>query len=180
EHKLITYPRTDSRYLPTAMKPEVPKVLEKLRSQKPAEIGVLNLNALPFSASIINDKKVTDHHAIIPTGNTSEKLSHREQQVFDAVLVRLIAVFYPVCLKEVTTVFGESAKVPFEARGVRVTEPGWTARYPRKENAKPKSDSQANAEETSRDDDSQALPEFVKGETGPHEPMLREGRTKPP
>ena len=144
EHKLITYPRTDSRYLPSDLKPEIPNILEKLRDQKPTEIDALNLQALPFSASIINDKKVTDHHAIIPTGNTSEKFSYREQQVFDAVLVRLIAVFYPVCLKEVTTVFAESAQVPFQARGVRVTQPGWTALYPRKEKSKP--DGQTDSE----------------------------------
>ena len=177
ENKLITYPRTDSRYLTADMKPEIPKILEKLRPQKPAEIAALNLSNLPFSASIINDKKVTDHHAIIPTGNTSEKLSGREQNVFDAVLIRLIAVFYPVCLKEVTTVYGESAKVPFQARGVRVTQPGWTALYPRKESSK-KADSPDG--EAEPDDDNQPLPEFKIGETGPHEPFLREGKTKPP
>ncbi len=178
EHKLITYPRTDSRYLPSDMKSEIPNILQKLHDQKPAEIDALNLNALPFNTSIINDKKVTDHHAIIPTGNTSEKLSYREQQVFDAVLVRLIAVFYPVCLKEVTTVFAESANVPFRARGVRVTQPGWTALYPRREKSKPKSKADPDAQEINGEE--QALPSFQKGESGPHEPFVREGQTQPP
>ena len=133
---------------------------------------------MPFNASIINDKKVTDHHAIIPTGNTSEKLSYREQQVFDAVLVRLIAVFYPVCVKEVTTVHGESATVPFQAKGVRVKEPGWTALYPRKEKAAPEQKEHETEGENS--EDTQSLPEFKQGETGPHEPFVREGKTKPP
>lgn len=182
EHKLITYPRTDSRYLSTALKPEVPKILEKLRPLKPVEIGTLNLNLLPFNASIINDKKVTDHHAIIPTGNISEKLSFREQQVFDALLVRLIAVFYPVCIKEVTTVKGDSALVPFQAKGVRVKEPGWTALYPRKEKsaAEQKHEPSENEVDAEGEEDSQSLPEFVKGETGPHKPFVREGKTKPP
>ncbi len=178
EHKLITYPRTDSRYLPTDLKPEIPKILKKLHDQKPAEIDALNLDRLPFSASIINDKKVTDHHAIIPTGSVSEKLSFREQQVFDAVLVRLIAVFYPICLKEVTTVFGDSAKVPFRASGQRVTQPGWTALYPRKEKSTPKQKT-GEAEDESQEE-TQDLPSFEQGETGPHEPFVREGKTKPP
>lgn len=182
EHKLITYPRTDSRYLSSALKPEVPEILRKLRDWKPTEIDALSLDKLSFPSRIVNDKKVTDHHAIIPTGNTSEKLSYREQQVFDAVLVRLIAVFYPVCLKEVTTVKGESAKVPFQARGVRVTQPGWTALYPRKEkpSASDKSGTEGSETESNADDAEQSLPEFVKGESGPHEPFVRQGQTKPP
>ncbi len=182
EHKLITYPRTDSRYLSSDLKPEVPKILDKLRAIKPSEIAPLNLAGLAFPSRIVNNKKVTDHHAIIPTGNLSEKLSYREQQVFDAVVVRLIAVFYPVCIKEVTTVLAESATVPFQARGVRVKEPGWTALYPRKEKSKPagKADSEDGESENESDDAEQTLPEFVPKETGLHEPFVRQGQTKPP
>ena len=132
ERKLITYPRTDSRYLSTDMKKEVPGILRKLQSLKPHEIGKLDLDALSFSGRIVNNKKVTDHHAIIPTGGVPETLSGRDQKVYEAVVVRLIAAFYPPCVKQVTTVDGVANEVPFRARGVRVTSPGWTELYPRK------------------------------------------------
>jgi DNA topoisomerase-3 len=83
-------------------------------------------------------------------------------------------------LKEVTTVFGESAKVPFKASGVRITQPGWTSLYPRKENSQSNQKAESDGEEASGSDETQSLPQFVKGETGPHEPLIREGKTKPP
>jgi DNA topoisomerase III len=167
ERKLITYPRTDSRYLSTDMKKEVPGILRQLQSIKPHEVGRLNLQALPFSGRIVNNKKVSDHHAIIPTGTASGTLPARQQQVYDAIVVRFIAAFYPPCLKDVTTVDGVANQVPFRARGVRVVAPGWTELYPRKPAA------QAN-------DDEQSLPEFRARESGPHEPFIKSGQTNPP
>ena len=108
---------------------------------------------------------MSDHHAIIPTGKRPGALSPAAQKVYDAVVVRLIAAFYPACVKEVTTVAGVSNGVPFRARGVRVLEPGWTALYPRKAD--------------DRKDDEQELPEFRPGESGPHEPFVRRGETTP-
>jgi len=166
EAKLISYPRTDSRYLGGDMKAKIPGILEGLRPLKPAEIGKLDLGALAFTGRIVNDAKVSDHHAIIPTGKQPTTLPSAAQKVYDAVVVRLIAAFYPVCVKEVTTVNGVSNAVPFRARGVRVVEPGWTTLYPRKPDPK-------NEEE-------QEFPEFRPGETGPHEPLLRKGETAPP
>ena len=166
EAKLISYPRTDSRYLGGDMKGKVPGILGELRALKPAEIGKLDLDALAFTGRIINDAKVSDHHAIIPTGKQPGSLSPAAQKVFDAVVIRLIAAFYPACVKEVTTVAGVSNGVPFRARGVRVLEPGWTALYPRKPDASK--------------DDEQELPEFRPGESGPHEPSVRRGETTPP
>ena len=169
ERKLLTYPRTDSRFLSSDMREEVPGILRKLADTRREEIGRLDLNALPFSARIINDRKVSDHHAIIPTGKLPRSLPSASGKVFGAVLTRLVAVFYPPCLKEVTTVDGQSDAVPFRARGARVLDPGWTALYPRK----PRENEQQKGNE-------QLLPEFVSGESGPHEPFVRSGETKPP
>ena len=167
ESKLISYPRTDSRHLGTDLKAKIPGILTDLEPLKPAEIGKLELDRLPFSGRVIDDAKVGDHHAIIPTGKRPGKLAPGTQKVFDAVIVRLIAVFYPACVKEVTTVDGESAGVPFRARGVRVVDPGWTVLYPRKPDPRAK-------------DEEQELPEFRPGESGPHEPSVRRGETSPP
>jgi DNA topoisomerase-3 len=168
EDKLISYPRTDSRYLGNDMKGQVPGILEELRPLKPAEIGRLDLSALPFTGRIVNDARVSDHHAIIPTGKRPGTLAPPSQKVYEAVVTRLIAAFYPTCVKEITTVNGTSDEVPFRARGVRVVDPGWTVLYPRKE------------DDRKEKDEEQELPEFRVGETGPHEPFVRRGETTPP
>jgi DNA topoisomerase III len=167
ESKLISYPRTDSRYLGSDMRSQVPGILADLKPLKSVEIGKLNLQSLAFSGRIINDAKVSDHHAIVPTGKRPGELASGAQTVFDAVVTRLIAVFYPACVKEVTTVNGTSNEVPFRAKGVRVIDPGWTVLYPRKT-------------DDARRDDEQELPEFRPGETGPHDPFVRRGETTPP
>ncbi len=166
EAKVITYPRTDSRYLTADMKGQIPDILEKLRSLKPNEIGRLDLAALAFTGRIINNAKVKDHHAIIPTGKVPSDLAPPMQKVYDAIVVRLITVFYPACVKDVTTVAGESSEVAFRARGVRILDPGWTVLYPGRDDDK-------KSEE-------QELPEFHIGETGPHEPFIKKGETTPP
>ena len=167
EGKLITYPRTDSRYLSTDMKKEVPGILRQLQTRKPSEVDKLDLKALPFTGRIVNNQKVTDHHAIIPTCTAPGMLRDREQKVYEAIVVRLIAAFYPPCLKEVTTVDGVANDVPFRARGVRVVSPGWTELYPRR-----------SAEQEGEDE--QPLPNFSPGESGPHEPFIKQGQTTSP
>ena len=166
EAKVITYPRTDSRYLTSDMKGQLPGILEELRPLKPHEIARLNLRALTFTGRIINDGKVKDHHAVIPTGKQPRDLAPTLQNVYDAVVTRLIAAFYPACVKEVTSVGGESNGVAFRARGVHVLEPGWTVLYPAK----------ADAKKT----DEQELPEFRLAESGPHDPFIKKGETTPP
>lgn len=165
ESKLITYPRTDSRYLSEDMKPRLPKIFEALEKTRGEQIAPLNLENLPFTKRIIDDKKVTDHHALIPTGIQPGNLGHNEQIIYSAVVTQFIAAFYPECVKKITTVDGVSAEVEFQAKGTQVLEPGWTALFPKKKK---------------KGDDDQILPEFNKGESGPHEPSLREGKTKPP
>ncbi|SMP64242.1 DNA topoisomerase-3 [Neorhodopirellula lusitana] len=171
EAKLVTYPRTDSRYLTKDMRKEVPKVLTKLRNLKPTEIGKLDLQALPFTGRIVNDNKVTDHHAIIPTGAGVGVLPDRQAKVYDAIVVQFIAAFYPECVKEITQVHAIAGEIPFRARGVRVVSPGWTELFPRK--AKKRGGDNA-------DDAPQSLPDFKHGESGPHQPYIKEGQTSPP
>jgi DNA topoisomerase-3 len=173
EDKLLTYPRTDSRFLTADMKPEIPGILDKLRSIKNAEIAALDLRRLPFSGRIINDAKVTDHHAIIPTGKLPSSINDMAQKVYDAVVMRFIAAFYPPCLKDVTIVDGVAGTVPFRARGVTIVDPGWTALFPK---PKPKQTAARN----SKSDEDQTLPTFTRGESGAHEAFIKDGTTQPP
>ena len=165
EKKLVTYPRTDSRYLSKDMKPRIPKILAQLKALWAEQIAPLNLAKLPFTKRIIDDSKVTDHHAIIPTGVKPARLGPNEELVYAAITTQFIAAFYPVCVKNITTVAGVSNQVKFQAKGTQVVEPGWTVLFPKK---KPGAA------------DDQPLPAFEKNETGPHEPFLREGKSKPP
>ncbi len=167
EQKLVTYPRTDSRYLTKDMEPTIPGIFRELSKLRQKEIGGLNLDSLTFSARITNDKKVTDHHAIIPTGKIPTLLNKGQQQVYDQILTRFIAAFYPPCLKQVTSISAHSRDLPFLAKGTRVVSAGWTVLY-------------SSSDGTEREGDDQLLPEFRVGEAGPHEPSIREGKTAPP
>ncbi len=167
EAKLVTYPRTDSRYLSADMKPRVSKILEQLKALRAAQIEPLDLTQLPFTKRIIDDKKVTDHHAVIPTGMLPRSLGANEQLVYEVITTQFIAAFYPVCTKKITTVEGESADVKFQAKGTQVLDLGWTVLFPKKKKKK-------------KDYEEQVLPAFEKGENGEHEPTTREGKTKPP
>jgi DNA topoisomerase III len=166
EQKLITYPRTDSRYLTNDQKGMVVQVLTNLKQIKGPQIEPLDLAQLNFSNRIINDKKVTDHHAIIPTGKIPMNLPLPSQGIYDAIVTRLIAVFYPSCVKGVTIIDG-NAHEKFQAKGVRILVPGWTVLYPKKA-------------DDAKDGEAQELPLFEKGEEGSHSPYITEGKTKPP
>ena len=167
EAKLITYPRTDSCYLTTDMQKEVPGIFQQLQSIKSDEVSKLDLKAFPFYGRIVNNKKVKDHHAIIPTGSVAGALRDQDRKVYDAIVVRFIAAFYPPCLKEVTAVESIANDVSFRARGVRLVEPGWNELFPR-----------SSAE--SEGEDEQTLPTFAPRESGPHEPFIKPGQTVPP
>ncbi len=175
EKKLITYPRTDSRYLGSDMKSTIPRILAALKPKRPDAIAKLNLQRLPHSSRVFNDRKVTDHHAIIPTEKAADTLSGLEQHIYDAVVTRLIAVFYPPCEKDVTRVAGKAADVAFKAKGATIVAPGWTALYPKRQNPK------ARAADTDQTEPVQkSLPVFTVGEQGPHAPFIKEGVTQPP
>ena len=169
EKKLITYPRTDSRYLELSMYEGVRKALGSLSSCKSDEIGRLDVDRLAKSKRVFDDKKVTDHHAIVPTGQLPSGLPAEGQRVFDAIVTRLIAVFYPPCVKAVTIVDATAAGVLFRAKGTRIVDPGWTMLT----SGKTPPRSVGTSEE-------QALPAFKPGESGPHEPQVEQKETRAP
>ena len=170
EGKAISYPRTDSKFLSSDMKKEIPLIFKQLEGIKPEEIARMDLANLPFTSRIINNEKVSDHHAIIPTGKSPSSLPPASQKVFDAIVTRFIACFYPPCLKNVTTVDGNVEKELFQAKGVQVISPGWTVLY----------GYDKGSEEEKQKEEDQELPLFVLHETGPHEPLIKQGKTEPP
>jgi DNA topoisomerase-3 len=170
EKKFLTYPRTDSSYLSSDIQPTIAPLLEKLRAIKPVEIARLDLAALPFSKRIIDDKKVSDHHAIIPTHVLGGELEGDEAKLYDAVVTRLIAVFYPPCVRAITTVDASSAEEPFRARGVVLVDAGWEALY----------GGEVSDEKEKDAEPAQKLPDFQEGERNPHEPKLAQLKTSAP
>jgi len=165
EKKLTTYPRVDTTYLSEDIYPKVPGILEKLTPYQEFTAPLL-ASKIKKSAKIFDDKKITDHHAIIPTGVLSNSLNPDERKVYDMVARRFISAFYPDCKVANITVLGDVNKVEFKATGKQILEPGWRIVY--------KDDSgKASADEN-------ILPLFEKGEHGPHEPELGEKMTQPP
>lgn len=166
EKKLTSYPRVDTTFLSNDLYPKIPGILKGL---KPYEnlIAPLLEKKLPKSKKVFDDTKVTDHHAIIPTGQnpSSGNLSRDEKLVFDLVTRRFIAAFYPDSIINTTTVEGRVEDVKFKATGKQILEEGWRVVF--------KSQGQFKSEDN-------ILPEFVKGERGPHEPDLQEKETQPP
>jgi DNA topoisomerase-3 len=167
EKKHITYPRTDSRYLSADMKPQVKPLLQTLRARFETQIAGLNMNQLALTGRLFNDAGVTDHHAIIPTNTLPRALAGDEEKVYQAVAIRFIAAFYPPCLKQITTVLGETAEIPFKTTGTVIEAAGWQVLY---------KDSLAPA----ADQEQKILPAFEQGETGPQQPSLKQGKTTPP
>ena len=176
EKKHVTYPRTESRYLTNDMKPGMKPLLTSLRRRFAAACEPLNLNKLPLSARIFNDAKVADHHAIIPTTQIAGVLSGNEAKVYEAIVLRFIAAFYPPCIKQITTVLGEVGNVmatnapsivKFKTTGAIIVSPGWLAVY--KSEVSDQSDNKLKI-----------LPNFEQGETGPHQPSISSGKTTPP
>ncbi|MDD5267098.1 MAG: DNA topoisomerase 3 [Methylococcales bacterium] len=167
EKKHITYPRTDSRCLTNDMKPGMKPLLEKLRMNFGQQIAALDLDKLAFSSRCFNDAKVTDHHAIIPTAALPGSLANDEANVYEAIVLRFIASFYPSCVKQITTVLGETRQVKFKTTGTIIESPGWQVLY--------KNDSPGQ-----QGSEIKILPHFAEGETGPHQPSINQGKTTPP
>ncbi len=169
EKKLVTYPRVDTTYLSEDLHPKVKGILEDLTYYKNLTAPVL-AKAIPKLKSVFDDKKVTDHHAIIPTGMVpSSGLTIEEKRIYDLVARRFIAAFYPECKVSNTTVLGKVGQVEFKASGKQIIEAGWKEIYA---NDKP--------EKKEGDVEEKLMPLFVVGESGPHEPKIHQGKTTPP
>ena len=165
EQKLVTYPRVDTTFLPDDIYPKVPGILGKL-TQYAELTAPLKGQPLKKSKKVFDSKKVTDHHAIIPTGMES-RLGEHDQNVYDIIARRFIAVFYPECEVSNTAVIGEAAKISFKATGKEIISEGWRAVF-------------ASAKSKTSNKDEVLMPTFVKGESGPHSPSFNEKTTKPP
>jgi DNA topoisomerase-3 len=186
EKKLLTYPRTDSRHLSLDMVDTVRTTLAQLRAWDAQKLAVLaqwiagapdgERGPKARKKRVFDDDKVSDHHAIIPTGKV-ESLSGEAQQVFSAVATRFVQAFLGDRVQDVTTAHAQSNGVPFRARGVVVTDPGWSALEPE---VPKKKKGKKGADDDDGDDDTQELPALREGESGPHQPELHEGKTKPP
>ncbi|MCH6256933.1 DNA topoisomerase 3 [Puniceicoccaceae bacterium K14] len=179
EKKFLTYPRTDSRYLSTDIKPTIAPLLEKLRKILPKAIAGLDLENLKFSKRIIDDAKVSDHHAIIPTDTIpSSDLPENEKLVYKAVALRLIAAFYPPCINAVTTVEAKANSEPFKARGTVLVDSGWQALYEKKSEST--AAKKAVKKKAKFSIGPQILPDFKEGESNPHEVSVEKFKTSAP
>ena len=163
EQKVVTYPRVDTTFLPNDVYPKVPGILKNL-SNYATLTQPLDGKKLKKTKKVFDDSKVTDHHAIIPTGQQIN-LQYNQQQVYDIIVRRFIAVFYPDCKVSNTTVIGKAEKVKFKATGKEILEKGWRVVFETPNN-------------TSKEPG--ILPTFQKGEKGPHQPSFIEKQTKPP
>ncbi len=166
EKKITTYPRVDTTFLSDDIYPKCPNILKGLRDYQTLTMPLMD-KPLIKSKKVFDNKKVTDHHAIIPTGVYPQGLTDLEKKVYNLVATHFIAVFYPDCKFRTTTVLGESAGVEFKTSGKVITEPGWRVVF---------------AGEATDDDKEKEniLPDFTKGESGPHTPGLAEKWTQPP
>lgn len=206
ENKFTTYPRVDTTYLPTAMHERCNGILRGIRDYQLAPnlrvtdwLEPLRSAPLRKSKKVFDDAKITDHHAIIPTGVFPHGLTDVQRNVYNLIVQRFIAVFYPDCRFATTTVDGEAAGIPFRASGKVIVEEGWRVLFP-KNNAKesgaapqegnagavisPEGQNSTAEGKTAvavvRSEEEGTLPPFTKGETGPHTPTLTQKETTPP
>ena len=175
EKKVTTYPRVDTTFLSDDIYPKCPGILGGLRGYESYTAELFG-KKLPKSKKVFDNSKVTDHHAIIPTGVPAINLNEWERRVYDLVARRFIAVFYPDCIFSSTTVLGEAAEVPFKATGKIILEPGWRKLYANEPAKEATEKTKTNEEEQ----EESILPDFVKGESGQHTPSLLEKWTQPP
>ena len=171
EKKYTTYPRVDTTYLSDDIYPKCPDILAKLVNYSDLTAPLAG-KKLPKSKKVFDNSKVTDHHAIIPTGVVPQGLSYNEEKVYDEVCRHFIAVFYPDCQFATTTVLGKVEEVEFKTSGKQILAPGWRVVIKPEKQEDEKKEGQEDAEKT--------LPIFAKGEHGPHKPQLAEKWTKPP
>ena len=165
EKKLTTYPRVDTNFLPNDIYPKVPGILKGLKPYVTLIDPIINGSKIRKSSKVFNDKKITDHHAIIPTGVFSYDMTPDEKRVYDLVARRFIAVFYPDCEIANTTVIAQVGVNEFKATGKQIIDPAWRVVFPAASN---------------KQSDENVLPVYEVGEKGPHTPELQEKETQPP
>ena len=195
EKHVTTYPRVDTTYLSEDIYAHVPKTLEGIKDFFPEVQPLLGLKAdgkkspgsLPKSKKVFDNKKVTDHHAIIPTGQRPDNLSEQEKKVFNKIALRFIAAFYPDCevsnttvLAEVQTAGEQPQVVNFKVTGRQVLAPGWRAVFAKTAGGTDSAEAPDMPDNPEAQESTGTLPDFVKGEQGPHEPQLKEKTTTPP
>lgn len=166
EKKLVTYPRVDTTYLSEDIYPKVPGILRNLKYYSRFTEKIL-AEPIPKLKSVFDDKKVTDHHAIIPTGIVPSGINPEEQRIYDLIARRFIAVFYPACTVSNTTVLGKVGDLEFKATGKQIIDAGWREVYADQISKKEK-------------DEDKIMPHFEEGEKGPHVPFIHQGKTTPP
>lgn len=170
EKKVTTYPRVDTTFLSEDIYPKVPGILKGLTDYAELTSPLLSTK-IPKSKKVFDNSKVTDHHAIIPTGVPARNLTDNEHKVYDLVTRRFIAVFYPDCEVSTTTVLGKVGKVDFKVSGKQILKPGWRVVF----GTEPK-----DPDTETKEEEEGVLPSFTKGESGPHKPLLKETWTTPP
>ena len=181
ERKLTTYPRVDTQFLSDDIYPKCAGILTGMRGYE-QYVQPLAGKKLPKSKRVFDTSKVTDHHAIIPTGVPASALSDMERNVYDLIARRFIAVFYPDCKFSTTTVLGKVEDVEFKVSGKEILEPGWRTIYAQQQTSTPQpiNPQPSSSEDDDKRDEERTLPTFVKGESGPHTPTLTEKWTTPP
>ncbi|MDE6321257.1 MAG: DNA topoisomerase 3 [Muribaculaceae bacterium] len=172
EKKVTTYPRVDTTYLSDDIYPKVPEILKQMEPYSPLTAPIL-AKKLPKSKKVFDNSKVTDHHAIIPTGQSPKMLVGDERKMYHLIAQRFIAAFYPDCQYEQTTVLADANKQGFKAIGKVITDPGWRNVF----NYGAKKDDDGA---TTQSADEGLLPPFEVGESGPHTPSLQKKQTQPP
>ncbi|MBQ8220984.1 MAG: DNA topoisomerase 3 [Bacteroidaceae bacterium] len=181
EKKVTTYPRVDTTYLSDDVYAKCPQILMGLRDYQHL-ITPLHGRPLQKSKKVFDNKKVTDHHAIIPTGVYPQALTDIEKKIYDLIVRRFIAVFHPDCKTRTTTVLGESDGIPFRTSGKEIVEPGWRVVF-EKNTVSDSSENSENSDSSENPDNCQLSIvncQFTKGESGPHQPELVERWTQPP
>lgn len=185
EKHVTTYPRVDTTYLSDDIYPKVPATLQGIKDYFPQVTPLLSLkadggkgnNSLPKSKKVFDNKKVTDHHAIIPTGQRPDNLSELERKVYNLVALRFIAAFYPDCEVSNTTILAKAGEIDFKVTGRQILKMGWREVFSKEENTEQPAN---NTENSSNNTEQKMLPSFVQGESGPHQPQLQEKTTTPP
>lgn len=171
EKKLTTYPRVDTQFLSEDLYPKIPSILRGMAGYEQLTEPLL-AKKIKKDKRVFDNKKVTDHHAIIPTGVRANNVSEAERRVYDLIAKRFIAVFYDVCKISTTTVLGEVNKIEFKVTGKQIIHPGWRVVYEK--------DTSTDDDENDSKEEEGILPAFEVGERGPHEPSLLEKQTQPP